>query len=1037
MTRILQTEDRQGGHALPLEVRKHSVVTSASNVRTNQRSPNESPSLHDLALHAKGRKATRDLHSDADAKSIVSDRHASGASLLSQIRSNSIDTRSNRGIRTTSRMSSLVDSPLNSAVFRRKGSAPLGLSDDFTPEPSPASNASLELYREEVRANNTISNEIKELGDTLDYATTTAHLNEKIGDAMIAYYTGHGASMLGELTTVTQVAQMYELNHIMARAQLWKAMILHEMGEDINMADLLIDVLPHIVHDEECTDADRYHMRRLVLLYGDEIWLQFESLRRDNSPTDHMPVDPTSPNTEQSMLIWGQGVIQQLQNGIGDKSGLWPNLEESLNAVEFSCAQRESAPKDLLPEFEERYRELLAYNEQLEADVARYRAERQVYGDLNTPDYPPPNDYRLPSVVGSEQSSRRPEFESKQFSQADSDESWLGTRSMSETLHRMSEDLAGIGNGSAIRHLNSSPRRASRKQSSISSPRARLPLRVRNRTPGSSGKSSRTALSSHLRRKSSRSSLGLDRRGPSSSQLHSRTTLAPLTYQANNAISERRGSNLKNMALAESYNEDQEDPVSPKDVSHRKPAYVRQRPSIDTRSPGKLVIQPESNTTGSFDAVSGRQTDETDEDYELTAILNENRRFRRRSSVSNSESILQIDSEEIEMTGALSPTELEQRLPKYLEHKEQDRRKVVRSSDFPKWNQLQEKLLSPQRRERPQAETKVAPSIIAQTELTLVPEPSKQAGMKASDPPPKFVRKTPTRKPNYDFDFGFDFDHVQQEPQHSDRTTSQTSLNSNLSARRNCSTAPIAPLTPNSKSPSSSAISIPRDPFKDRPMYASPRAFGFDASIARDDEVQPSAPATLVATAHPQVMESAVSEQDLPRRKYRLPEIKHDFIPDNIRDRKQSSEQSNGTSNSSSRGPASNRISTFIRELTNEPYIPHQRRDSVPIVSSPLRSSFGLDEESGELASPPTEDPFMSASRFKPERLTKIDTAARDHERPMSIYDHIADDYPSPSGTEDEQREKAEVGTAQRQHQESEDIGYETDTDSDRRGRSP
>lgn len=1020
MTRILNPDDRRGSHARPADVRQSLEASLVSDTGESQGSRNHSRSpLHRLAIHAKHRRATQEsqdlqhLPGEAESNSLKDVGNNSNTSSLSQEKNDYESANLDNRAQSISRTPSLaqVETSLSSAEFGRRASTPLENSLGSTPEPSPASFTSLEGLREEVAANELISARIEALAADIDDAVTVAMLNEKITNAMIEYYGGKGRSMLEELTQVTTAAQEYDFSHIAARAQLWKAMILYGIDETANMAEILNDILNIIVHDEECTDADRYHMRRLVLLYGPEMWLRFESTRRNNSQSEYTPLDPESPNTERDMHTWGRGVVQALENKMGDKTGLWPTLEESLTSMEEGSTPEGFVPGNQLPSFPERQERLQQKIEQLEADVARFRAERQVYSELNTPDYLLAGNQQ-PLTQGPRPSWERTYSGSQRPLSVLSEESWLGARPVSRDaskhqalVKQMSDGGSEIGYGITPQYSASSPQRALSQQSSTSSSRDHRLLRVRNKTPRLSGGSSPRSSSSRSSGRRSRSRTSISwRTGASLDQQRNKGIFA-----AENVVPERRGSNLRNMALAESSDEDQEEDMSPKTASHRLPSSMRQRSLIenDGKALGKLLTELEGHAPDIFGMATNSQNDQFAGGYNHFRDVYDDGLTRQRFNSLSPEAVLQIDAEEHDMTGALSPTEIEQRFPKFAYYKEQERqksgseKKSPSSSDYPPYEEIRAKALNPSTRRRGQDPPAISLAGHVLTSISSEPPTIENQRSESSG-----AGKAPERTSNFGLvnpDLQFDFDHVQRTPQASERRSFQAPINGDLLSRRNKN---VAPLTPECKSPPSSAMSLPRY-FNEKAIMESPGMIGFDDSVPRDDQI-PSPTRTTTHTAPAQrpvdsvqILRPTVYKPDLPFRRVKL-----QSIGDRLPDRRDES-SSTGRSQDESRNP---RISTMLNELQNmrdfrpyrqdsaQPYFIPLRRDSKPDIPSPLRESFapsGLD--------------YGAVKPVKPARPS-VDTIAGERERSDSIYDDIESEYPSPL-----------VG--------SDDAGYETDID--------
>ena len=142
---------------------------------------------------------------------------------------------------------------------------------DETNKPSASSRPSVTHLDPERFRNKRVPQETDALAIELNNAYFTVQAGSTISHAILLYYQGRGAEMLKELTRTTILAERRGDVETMVRAQLWKAIILDDMGKVENMPQLLGDVVDALLQSGCGDDGDFYQLSKLWLQYSDAI----------------------------------------------------------------------------------------------------------------------------------------------------------------------------------------------------------------------------------------------------------------------------------------------------------------------------------------------------------------------------------------------------------------------------------------------------------------------------------------------------------------------------------------------------------------------------------------------------------------------------------------------------------------------------------------------------------------------------------------------------------------------------------------------
>ncbi|KAJ9657271.1 hypothetical protein H2198_004394 [Neophaeococcomyces mojaviensis] len=269
--------------------------------------------------------------------------------------------------------------------------------------------------------NQQIWQHINTLQQNFDRVKIANQMQEVLNYAVSMFYHGLGAEVLDELDEVQDKAQKMELRVINGQAQLWRAIILDEMGEKTLVPELLADsllLMPAVagytlpITDAAPEDADFYQMWRLILMrgYGLELWRYYQTEDAKERP-DEQPRDLYSAKSLDEAQDWIAKVCNMLGNCFERKN--WPGPGQGRNLLrsstldssstittsdasvvnhEIPVQQWRSPTKEELKDdntMQARIiRDLEAHGseyeqtiERLNADIARYKAERAVFDE--------------------------------------------------------------------------------------------------------------------------------------------------------------------------------------------------------------------------------------------------------------------------------------------------------------------------------------------------------------------------------------------------------------------------------------------------------------------------------------------------------------------------------------------------------------------------------------------------------------------------------------------------------------------------------
>lgn len=191
----------------------------------------------------------------------------SGSSLGSQIRHGSTTTDNIAKPFSPANLS--FDRSRVPSVFWPGSSRALSAAAYETNELSASARPSVVGFDPEPSNNKNVALNIDTLAIELDNAYFTVQAGSTISHAILLYYQGRGAEMLKDLTRTTILAQRRGNVETMVRAQLWKAVILNDLGETGNMPQLLGDVLDALLQSGCGDDGDFYQISKLWLQHSD------------------------------------------------------------------------------------------------------------------------------------------------------------------------------------------------------------------------------------------------------------------------------------------------------------------------------------------------------------------------------------------------------------------------------------------------------------------------------------------------------------------------------------------------------------------------------------------------------------------------------------------------------------------------------------------------------------------------------------------------------------------------------------------------
>ncbi|KAK5955428.1 hypothetical protein OHC33_003066 [Knufia fluminis] len=232
--------------------------------------------------------------------------------------------------------------------------------------------------------NKRIPGEINGLETELSKAFFTVEAGATIGHSILLYYQGRGTEMLENLTKLTLLAQEKGNGAIMFRAQLWKAIILHEAGAVQDMPNLLGDIIHLVLCEGRSYDADFYQLRKLWSQYREQVidCLANENLQQlggDNSKVDLAESD----RRFRERLA---DITKILDEGFDHSE--WPDPDVAMNASLIrrghQFMRRLSDLSIETQRLQETNERLKRENELLTMDNIRYSEERKTVPHLST-----------------------------------------------------------------------------------------------------------------------------------------------------------------------------------------------------------------------------------------------------------------------------------------------------------------------------------------------------------------------------------------------------------------------------------------------------------------------------------------------------------------------------------------------------------------------------------------------------------------------------------------------------------------------------
>lgn len=223
-------------------------------------------------------------------------------------------------------------------------------------------------------SNQTISKEDGTKGESkLELLVAKLWLGESIAKAVRFYYQGNGPEVLADLTNTTINAEGLKLRSLAARSQLWKAIILHEMGEIAHIPELLADVM-WLVYTDDGQEADYYQFRKMLSKYAEETWQQLKLIEigeRSVGNDFDSEIDFFCEQAQSQYKDWAIGLHNFLDARFNGNE--WPDPEEAMEAAsaDISHVSRKAwmSLEHRFHQLNEEYKLLLSENRRLREDA--------------------------------------------------------------------------------------------------------------------------------------------------------------------------------------------------------------------------------------------------------------------------------------------------------------------------------------------------------------------------------------------------------------------------------------------------------------------------------------------------------------------------------------------------------------------------------------------------------------------------------------------------------------------------------------------
>lgn len=179
--------------------------------------------------------------------------------------------------------------------------------------------------------------DLQGLGKRLGSEITAIWLTELVGHAISRYYQGQRSELISVLTQATCIAEEYDLKGLLGKSQLWKAIILHDMGNTANLDLVLGDILT-LVRDYG-DEMDCYQLRKLLPSYATQIWrnLMVQGGAKQDSHTPSF----NSPKSRAAFDAWYTWQLTTLEEKYDPQE--WPDPSLAFQAAS-SSRKRQCSP---------------------------------------------------------------------------------------------------------------------------------------------------------------------------------------------------------------------------------------------------------------------------------------------------------------------------------------------------------------------------------------------------------------------------------------------------------------------------------------------------------------------------------------------------------------------------------------------------------------------------------------------------------------------------------------------------------------------
>ena len=280
-----------------------------------------------------------------------------------------------------------IDAPLKSDLSIREGSGhrdsagSLGSIaasiDSSSQDPWKATDIPFNVL-DERDENLLMERRIKDLTRRSELLKMRHHCMAALTSAVIKSYTSErDTKLLEQLTMATKMALVYNLRDIAARAQLWKAAVLHSLGHAENVPQMIADIMEVLLETGNDTDMFQFnkiwaqpHANKVVNLLYEQVGRSMDTL------TTKEEIEARIAETSSFLLK----TTKHIQDGFSENG--WPNGFDAKEAAGPEAETYGFRPAEIRAE----YRNVRAHNhalkeenDELIGDTARYQAEKAIF----------------------------------------------------------------------------------------------------------------------------------------------------------------------------------------------------------------------------------------------------------------------------------------------------------------------------------------------------------------------------------------------------------------------------------------------------------------------------------------------------------------------------------------------------------------------------------------------------------------------------------------------------------------------------------